>query len=489
MRLSRGAERPLAAVPLVVAVFLAILMLRHSVVEAQAPEQNQLSVYSSQTTYSVPLIDIKGQPYVGLVELFEPLGTVEARLDGKKYKLSFAPPGGKPREAQFSEGKDKGKLGGKDYKLPAGFTVQNGHGYVPLSAASDLLLRLTSLDVEFHPASRRLFVGNVAEPLNLELRQDKASRLFISFPGAVNPTIATEPGHVRFTFRREPVVSLGPDNVKFSDALITGATFSERDGIAELDIQGTAPLMANFADGGKTIIVAGAPAPPPPVAQEAPQTPPQGEPSSQPSAAQPQRPTGPRFLVVIDPAHGGGDIGSAITPSLAEKDVVLTLARRVQRELASRGIAANLLRNSDVAISLDQRAVSTNAARPALYLSLHAANTGRGVHVFTSLLPVTNVSPQGFLPWETAQASFLDLSGAVAGSVAAELDARKMPYTTLLAPLRPMNNVAAPAIAVEIAPPGSKVDEIGDAAYQEQVAQSIAAGVAAVRSKLPEVRP
>jgi len=73
--------------------------------------------------------------------------------------------------------------------------------------------------------------------------------------------------------------------------------------------------------------------------------------------------------------------------------------------------------------------------------------------------------------------------------VAAELDARKMPYTTLPAPLRPMNNVAAPAIAVEIAPPGSNVDEIADAAYQEQVAQSIAAGVAAVRGKLPEVRP
>lgn len=488
MRFSRGAWRPLVTLPLVVAVFLAVLALRHSVAQAQAPEPNQLSVYSPQTAYTVPLLEVKGQLYVGLVELLEPLGTVEARAEGKKYRLSFTPPGGKSREAQFSEGKDKSKLGGKDYKLPASFIVQNGHGYVPLAAANDLLLRLASLDVEFHPASRRLFVGNVAEPFNLELRQDKTARLFISFPGAVNPTIATEPGHVRFTFRREPVVSLGPDTVKFNDPLITGTTFSERDGIAELDVQGTAPLMANFADGGKTIIVTAAPAPPPAVAQEAPQTPAQA-PNAQPSPAQPQRPTGPRFLVLIDPAHGGSDIGSAITPSLAEKDVVLALARRVQRELASRGIAANLLRNSDVAISLDQRAVSANAARPALYLSLHAANTGRGVHVFTSLLPVTSLSPQDFLPWDTAQASFLDLSGSVAGSVAAELDARKLPYTTLPAPLRPMNNVAAPAIAVEIAPPGSNVDEIADAAYQEQVAQSIAAGVAAVRGKLPEVRP
>ena len=167
----------------------------------------------------------------------------------------------------------------------------------------------------------------------------------------------------------------------------------------------------------------------------------------------------------------------------------MALARRVQRELGTRGIASGLLRNSDVAISLDQRAVSTNAARPALYVALHAANTGRGVHVFTSLLPATTVSPQSFLPWDTAQAAFLDLSGVVAGSVAAELEARKLPNATLLAPLRPMNNIAAPAVAVEIAPPSDNVDEIASAAYQEQVAQSIAAGIAAVRAKLPEVRP
>jgi N-acetylmuramoyl-L-alanine amidase len=73
--------------------------------------------------------------------------------------------------------------------------------------------------------------------------------------------------------------------------------------------------------------------------------------------------------------------------------------------------------------------------------------------------------------------------------VAAELENRKLPNATLVAPLRPMNNIAAPAIAVEIAPPGDQVDDIASTQYLDQVAQSIAAGVAAVRSKLPEVRP
>ncbi len=469
------------------ALLFAALLTRHPEVRAQSPEQNQLTVYSPRTSYSVPLLVINGQPYTGVVELLEPLGSVDARVDGKKYKLRFTPPGGRPLELQFTGGKDKGKVRGNSYKLPANFILQNGRGYVPLSVTSEIISRLLGSDTELHPAARRLFIGNVQLRYTLELHKDNPSRLLLGFSSPVNPTIATEPGRVRLTFRREPIVASGPENVPYSDPLISGVGFSEHDGLAELEVTGTAPMMANFADGGKTIIVTGAPAPAP-VAQEAP--PPTPAPANpQNPSPQPRQPAAPRFLVLIDPAHGGSDIGAAITPSLPEKNVVLALAWRVQHDLANRGIAASLLRNSDVAITLDQRATAANAARPALYIALHAANTGQGVHVFTALLPAANLSPQGFLPWDTAQAAFLDLSGSVAGSVAAELESRKLPNTTLLAPLRPMNNIAAPAIAVEIAPPAGNVDEIASAAYQEQVAQAIAAGVAAVRAKLPEVRP
>jgi len=488
--LSHHSAKISAAAIVGISFLLGAIFLQRTALDAQAPEPNQLTVYSPQTTYSVPVIDVKGQPYIGLVELLEPLGTVDARPEGKKYKLKFTAPGGRPDEAQFNEGKDKAKVRGANYKLPASFVLQNGRGFIPLGDASNLLTKLLATEIEYHPAGRRIFVGTNPQRFTLELRQGTPSRLLIGFPSAVNPTIATEPGRVRFTFRREPVAAAGADNVTYSDPLITGASFSEHDGMAELDVTGTAPLMANFADGGKTIIVTGAPAPPPPVAEQAPATEAQGVPPSAPAAQpQPRQPAAPRFLVLIDPGHGGADIGAAITPDLPEKEVVLALARRVQRELSNRGIAAGLLRNSDVAISLDQRAVSANAARPALYVALHAANTGRGVHLFTALMPAANALPEAFLPWDTAQAAFLDLSGAVAGSVAAELEARKLPSATLLAPLRPMNNIAAPAIAVEIAPPSDKVDEIASAAYQEQVAQSIAAGIAAIRTKLPEVRP
>lgn len=466
------------------ALIVAAAIAHVSSVRAQSSDQ--LVVYSPQTSYSVPLLDVNGLTYVGLVDLLEPLGSIDAKPDGKKYKLRFTPPGGRQAEAQFNEGKQKTKIHGENYSLAANFIIQNGRGYVPLSNVPEILTKLIAQPIQLHPAARRLFIGDVLVRFSMELAKGNPPRLSISFPSPVNPSIATEPGRVRFTFKREPVVSNGQDNFNFNDPVITGAVFAEHDGVAELDVMGTQPLIANFADGGRTIIVTAAPPPPPPPTPEpAAQTP--AAPAQ--AAPAPQRSTAPRFLVIIDPAHGGSDNGAAITPTLVEKDVVLALARRVQRELTNHGIASAMLRNSDATIGLDQRAVSSNAARPALYISLHAANTGRGVHVFTAMLPPSDLSRQQFLPWDTAQAAFLDLSGVAAGSVAAELETRKLPNTTLVAPLRPMNNIAAPAIAIEIAPPDDNVEKIASPEYQEQVAQSIAAGIAAVRSKLPEVRP
>lgn len=469
---------------LILLLAVAATLVWHKTVFAQTPEE--LTIYSPQTTYSVGILNLQGRLYVGIVDVLEPLGSIEARPDGKKYRVKFTPPGGHAVEAQFNDGKNKAKVLGENLKLPSNFFIQSGRGYVPLISVPQILTRLLGKPIQLHAAARRMFIGDITMRFALALDNSNPPKLIVSFPAPVNPTIATEPGRVRFTFHREPVVSNGQDSFTFNDAAIKGATFSEHDGLAELDVLTTTPLLANFADGGKTIIVAAAPPPPPPppaaTAPPQPQTP-------APAATQPKPPAAPRFLVIIDPAHGGSDSGAKITPSLLEKDVVLALARRVQRDFTNQGIVSVMLRNSDVAISLDQRALSTNAARPALYIALHAANTGRGVHVFTSLLPAANLQRNGFLPWDTAQSAFLDLSDVAAGSVAAELENRKLPNMTLLAPLRPMNNIAAPAIAIEIAPPDDKVEDIASAEYQEQVAQAIAAGIAAVRGRLPAVRP
>ncbi|MGC2197356.1 MAG: hypothetical protein WA628_21965, partial [Terriglobales bacterium] len=55
---------------------------------------------------------------------------------------------------------------------------------------------------------------------------------------------------------------------------------------------------------------------------------------------------------------------------------------------------------------------------------------------------------------------------------------------TLAAPMRPLNNVIAAAIAVEVAPPGTDVMDLNLPAYQQNVVSAVATGIAAVRDKL-----
>src|SRR5689334_11402661 len=100
------------------------------------------------------------------------------------------------------------------------------------------------------------------------------------------------------------------------------------------------------------------------------------------AAAEPEQ---KRFLVVIDPAHGGSDLGSRFNATSNEKDLTLAFARRLRSELQSQNIAARLLRDSDVQLTADQRAIAANTAQPAVFISIHAGLPSNGVHVFTAL--------------------------------------------------------------------------------------------------------
>ena len=117
--------------------------LPHAIVLAQPTGLAALRVFPPGLLHR-PTSQLNGQPYVGLVELLEPLGTVDARPDGKKLKLKFTPPGSRELELQFQDGKDKGKVKGDNIKLPANFAIQNGRGYIPLSAVSEVLARTLS---------------------------------------------------------------------------------------------------------------------------------------------------------------------------------------------------------------------------------------------------------------------------------------------------------------------------------------------------------
>jgi N-acetylmuramoyl-L-alanine amidase len=102
-----------------------------------------------------------------------------------------------------------------------------------------------------------------------------------------------------------------------------------------------------------------------------------------------------RFLVVIDPGHGGKDTGAIYRHGKVrhtEKDLTLAYGRSLAAELRALGVPVILTRNGDDKISLDLRAAVANRSRASLFVSIHfnASNNGADHGVETYVLNTTS---------------------------------------------------------------------------------------------------
>ena len=106
------------------------------------------------------------------------------------------------------------------------------------------------------------------------------------------------------------------------------------------------------------------------------------------------------------------------------------------------------------------------------------------MRIYTAMLPAAGDNSGPFVDWQTAQASALSRSRWVQEQVAAEIQKTGFPFRTLIAPLRPLNNLMVPALAVEIAPTTGDVSQLASADYQQMITATLANGIAAIRAKL-----
>jgi N-acetylmuramoyl-L-alanine amidase len=474
---------------------LAGLVVASAILLSGAPPEKRLSVYSVAANYSLPLVQRQGRDYVGVLELLEPLGKVSARYDGMHWRVRY-----NHVDGEFQTDKGRARIQGREIDLPAKFIVENNRGFVPLTSLGVLLPRILGGPVTLHEDSGRLFIGSVATHFTASLAADNPPRLVFNFTAPVNPTVATEAGTLRMTFSREPVVAPASPILTFGSKAIPSASYTESNGTAVVTVSSTIPVIASFSNGGRTITVA--PASTAATAQNAtPSTrgtpPPTTAPPAAPSPSTPSPPsqtpaastgTAPqiwrRYFAVVDASHGGDDHGVTLNLALLEKDVTVSLARALRQELESRGMTTLVLRDSDANLSLDQRAIFTNADRAAIYIALHAASNGRGVRVYTALLPYSEDDRGPFRSWPSAQHGALSLSQAAATAVAAEFQKRQIPVRMLSAPLRPLNNITGAAIAVEVAPQGTDLAQLTAPDYQELVTSAVATAIAGVHDQL-----
>ena len=447
---------------------------------ASAPEKH-FTVYSVAANYSLPLVQREGRDYIGLLEILEPLGRVSAKSDGPRWRLRY-----NNVQGDFQVGKTRARIQGHDADLAAKFLVENNRGLVPVASLSSLLPRFLGGPVTLHEESGRLFIGNIATHFTASLAGDNPTRLVFNFSAPVNPTIATEPGKLHMTFSHEPLVAPAAPTLTFGSKAIPSASYSETNGTAVVTVNSTIPVIASFGNDGRTVTIS--PSSAAAAAAQNTNPPASATPAaSEPGAAATNTP-GPqlyrRYFAVVDASHGGDDYGETLSNSLLEKDVTVALARGLRQELESRGITTLVLRDSDANLSLDQRAIFANADHAAIYIALHAASNGHGVRVYTAILPYGDDDRGPFRSWTVAQHSSLPLSRSTASAVAAELQKRQIPVRTLGAPLRPLNNVTGPAIAVEIAPQGSDLSQLTAPDYQQLVTSAVATAIATIHDQL-----
>jgi len=206
--------------------------------------------------------------------------------------------------------------------------------------------------------------------------------------------------------------------------------------------------------------------------------------------------------IVIDPGHGGDDTGAKGAQGTLEKNVTLSVARRLKAAIEGRlGVRVLLTRDGDQSVPSDQRAALANNNKADLFISLHANASVRpavsGAEVFYlalgdyaqprpgssqgggETLPVVGGGTREIeiTPWETAQSQHLDKSAVLARVVETTLRERLPMSRRALqqAPFRVLVGANMPAVLVEMGflTNGPQEQQLASDEYQNAVTQAL----------------
>jgi len=181
--------------------------------------------------------------------------------------------------------------------------------------------------------------------------------------------------------------------------------------------------------------------------------------------------------IVIDPGHGGKDIGATGPGGLLEKEATLAIANKLAAALATKlGARVILTREDDSVVSLDQRTAVANQYKADLFLSVHmnAAPT-KGAHgsevYFLSLEASDELAKKAaesenassghtasqsdlkLILWDLAQQEYLAESNRFAQSIQEEMNALAgiQNRGVKQAPFKVLVGATMPAALVEVA--------------------------------------
>ena len=96
------------------------------------------------------------------------------------------------------------------------------------------------------------------------------------------------------------------------------------------------------------------------------------EPKEQEQEKEKQRPSTIKqmYTVVIDPGHGGADVG-ATRANIYEKDITLEVSKLLENYLKKQGVYTHMTRDRDKTVELNERSDFSNSINPDVFISVH----------------------------------------------------------------------------------------------------------------------
>ena len=485
---------------------LALLALTAIDVTSQTPSPAPLTMLSRDGRRAIPLALVNNQEFIAVDDLAstfqlsvreDALGALTITYKDKTIVLT--------NQALAS-------VGGRLVSLPAPAARVGRRWLVPVEFISRALALVYETKLELRKPAHLLIVGDLRVP-RLTVRYDvvpQGARLTIDATPRANSTVSQGNDRLAIQFEADAIdidaASLSPpgtgtgslvQSVRILDATTLEVSLGPR--VAGFRAT-TLPMDATTRLAVDILVTPDATPAAPAVASPAP-------PRDLPPALGP--PDSPFQTVVIDPGHGGDDLGVSGSGGAKEKDLTLAIARRAKASIEARlGVRVLLTRDDDRNVPIDDRTAVANNNKANLFISLHAnasflpATTGAVIYyaAFDSTAAATlggvaqvptfsgGMRDLELVAWDLAQTHHLDQSMAFAGMLEARLRDRiaLAPQPIERAPLAVLESANMPAVLVEM---GflTNVDQerqLAGAEFQSSLVQAITEAVITFRDSL-----
>ncbi len=378
----------------------------------------------------------------------------------------------------LSPGQGLASVGGRLISLPAAPVKDGRTWFVPIDFVSRALAPILSTRVELRKPSRIVLVGDIRVP-RIAGRVEALgtiARLTLDIAPATPHTVTQDRNRLLIRFDADALDATLPATT--APDLIQAVRPGETPTVIAVDL---GPRFASYrtsdvpGDRGAGRLVLDVQA----QTTEAPPAAPPAQPSAapEPPPLVDLAPAGVLRTIVVDPGHGGNEDGAKGPGGALEKNVTLAVARRLKAALESRlGVRVILTRDSDASVGLDDRASRANNNKADLFISLHANASMRpgvsGAEVFylslddygdeaqrvahgeSQPLPVFGGGTRNIevIPWDMAQARYIQESAALAQAVEASLRERVPMNGRAIqqAPFRVLVGANMPAVLVEM---------------------------------------